>query len=160
MRVRLVARSFGDLPRVLQELHRQRAAVIPVIIILAAAPRRFVRDIPDDLQVTRARLIYVRRSRPPIERRLVMRPGFAPVSGIAPRPEIIPERFLHFCPDTIAILGEFDITDERLELLPGVFKLRIVEIARRRLGAPERVREPEINPARTSAVESLSVVAC
>ena len=124
MRVGAVLLGLGNLERVFQDFERRLVAVVTEVVGDLRLQLRRVRHGPNNFQIPLARQLNIRRACPPIERRLVMRPGLAPIVRIPPCPVIIAQRFLHLHPDAIMILNPLNVPDEHLKLLAGVVQLR------------------------------------
>ena len=154
VRARLVVRRLHDLEDVLQHVQRQRVAVITIIIVAVRLGR--TRDAPDDPEVAGARGLHVDvGAGPPVERRRVELPALVPVPGVVANPVEVPERFLDFRPDAIAILLALDLLDHRRERLLRGVQAAVVPIGGAGRRAPLGVGEAEGDPAPLDRGKSL-----
>ena len=146
MRVRLVLVGLGNLRRVLNYAERNRVAPVTIKIIRLDTGR--TRQRPDNFQITLPRQIQVALSRPPVERRLIMRPGFVPIIVVPPRPKEITERLLHFRPDAVVLVFAREVTDLLVQIIARVVQFGGVGIIRASGGTPLRIGETKRHPAR------------
>src|SRR5271170_2868524 len=135
MGMSLVRLGRCDPRGVFENRKRQRVAVISPEIYVPRGWRSGA--FPYHGEISRPCGFDIRRPRPPIQRGLVMRPCVVPIMLVATRPEEIPERFLHFHPDPVAILGAVNVADQGLQLLARPIELGGIERLRGGLRAPE-----------------------
>src|SRR5262245_28892862 len=145
MYIRSIGITPGDLESIVKNLKWHVVAIITVVIIRSGLAR--LGHSPDNLQVSSTPQLEIFRSRPPIERLLIMLPGLRPILRIAPRPPKIAERFLGLGPDTVVVFRLLPGADQRFKLLSGRFVFCVIGILRGGLPSPKRIGQAELDPS-------------